>query len=305
MAPDPDVIFKQTENSNPGIPESHIAPSFQERLIRSSEEARQKRTTSVTMCYTTVTHFNRCSHRASITTFCPRSTHLRPTIYHPPTRHARPCATNDRKGNIFVQRDELCGACRRVGSRCSGGGGGGPNGTRRNGAAAKGGRDPAAQTAGVPPSYYPCPGQGRAQPAYPIPTGAGGDGRCPLSAAFERVMSIGGDEDGRVEGSRWVHGGVGEGVGVDGSRTREHKGEYGPSRPPHFSSDADNGRRGLPGGDMPSWSGGYGGHAGRKARRTAGKKRVRFAPKVEVLYFRRDWATRTLRSLRREYKGRR
>lgn len=256
------------------------------------------------MCYTTFIHFNRCSHRTSVTTFCPRSTQLRPTIYHPPTRHARPCGTNSREGDLFVQRDELCGACRRASSRYAGGGGR-SNGTRRNGAAMRGGRYPAAQTAGVPPPYYPYAGQGRAEPAYPVPTGARGDSRCPLSEAFERVVKIGGDEDGRVEGSRRVSGGVGEGVGMDGSRARRHKGEYGPFRPPHFSDFADNGGGGLPRGGMPSWSGGHGGYAGRKVRRAAVKKQVRFAPKVEVLYFRRDWATRTLRSLSREYKGRR
>ncbi|KAI7776660.1 hypothetical protein LA080_004690 [Diaporthe eres] len=247
------------------------------------------------MCYTTVTQFIRCSHRTSTTTFCPRSTQLRPTIYHPPTRHARPCGTNGREGNIFVQRDELCGACRRVSSWYAGGGGYSSRmkyGSRR-------GEDkaPAAQMAGVPPHQHYAT-QGRARPgpsgsAYPVPTGAAGDGRCPLSEAFERVVKIGGDEDAQVEGSRWVSGGVGEDVGMDGSRARKHEGEYGPFRPPHFSDDADNG------------GGGHGGHAGRKARRTAGKKQVRFAPKVEVLYFRRDWATRTLRSLSREYKGRR
>lgn len=255
------------------------------------------------MCYTTVTHFNRCSHRNSTITFCPRSTNLRPTVYHPPTRHARPCATNSREGNIFVQRDELCGACRRVSSWYAGGGGR-SSGTKRNGAARTGNKHPVSQTAGVPPPYYPYGAAGRAEAAYPVPTGAAGDGRCPLSEAFERVVTIEGDEDARVEGSRWASGGVGEGVGMDGRRTLKHRGEYGPFKPPHFS-DADNGGGGLPGGGMPSWPGGYGRHANRKARRTAGKKQVRFAPKVEVLYFRRDWATRTLRSLSREYKGRR
>lgn len=280
--------------------------SFQERVARSNEEAKQKRTTSVTMCYKTVTYFNRCSHRTSTTTFCLRSTQLRPTIYHPPTRHARPCGTNGREGNIFVQRDELCGACRRVSpwyAGCSSGGR--SSGTRRSGAATRESRHPTAQTAGVPPPYYPDSVPGRDEPAYPVPIGAAGDGRCPLSEAFERVVKIGGDEDAQAEGSRWVSGGVGEVVGMDGSRARRDKGEYDPFRPPHFSDDADNGGGGLPRGSMPSWSGGHGGHAGRKARRTAGKKHVRFAPKVEVLYFRRDWATRTLRSLSREYKGRR
>lgn len=254
------------------------------------------------MCYTTVTHFNRCAHRTSTTTFCPRSIPLlRPTVYHPPTRHPQSCRINGREGNILVQREELCGACRRASSWYAGGGGYDSrvhHGSRR-------GRDkaPAAQTAGVPPHQHfdtegRWPPGGPSGSAYPVPTGAAGGGRCPLSEAFERVVRIGDDEDARVGGSRRVPGGVGEGVGMDGSsRNRRHRGEYGPFRPPHFSSDADNGAGGLPGG--------HGGHGGRKARRTAGKKQVRFAPKVEVLYFRRDWATRTLRSLSREYKARR
>lgn len=253
------------------------------------------------MCYTTTTHFTRCSHRTSTINFCPRSTQLRPTIYHPPTHHARPCGTNSHEDDIFVQRDGLCKACSRVSFWFAGGGGGRVEDfTRRDGSRRRKDRVPTAgQMAGGPPYHHPHATQGRAVssdrtgPAYPIPTGIP-DGRCPLSEAFERGVKIGGDADARVDSG-----------GVDSGRARGQKGEYGPLRPPRFSSGADKVGGGLPGGGMPSWPGGHGGHARRTAGRTTGRKQVRFAPKVEVLYFRRDWATRTLRSLSREYKGRR
>lgn len=252
------------------------------------------------MCYTTTTHFTGCSHRTSTTTFCPRSTRLRPTIYHPPTHHARPCGTNSHEDDISVQREGLCKACSRISFWFAGGGGGRvEDHTRRDGSRRRKDRIPtAAQMAGVPPYHHPLSTQGRPAssgrtgPAYPIPTGVQ-EGRCPLSEAFERGVKIGGDEDARV----------GSG-GVDSGRTRGQKGDYGPFKPPRFSSGADKVGGGLPGGGMPSWPGGHGGQARRTAR-TTGRKQVRFAPKVEVLYFRRDWATRTLRSLSREYKGRR
>lgn len=264
------------------------------------------------MCYTITTHFTRCSHRTSTINFCPRSTQLRPTIYHPPTHHARPCGTNSHEDDIFVQRDGLCKACSRISFWFAGGGGGrvedftGRDGSRRR-------KDrvlTAAQMAGGPPYHHPHSTQGRAtssgpaRPTYPVPTGVP-DGRCPLSDAFERAVKIGGDDDARVKGARWVSDGMVEEAGVDGGRTRRQKGEYGPFRPPRFSSGAHNLGGGVPGGGMPSRPGGHVGHSRRMAGRTAEKKQVRFAPKVEVLYFRRDWATRTLRSLGREYKGRR
>lgn len=164
--------------------------------------------------------------------------------------------------------------------------------------------------AGGPPYHHSYPTQGRAAssapagPVYPIPTEVQ-EGRCPLSEVFERAVKIGGDEDARVNGARRVSDGMGESAGVDGGGTRRLKREYGPFRPPRFSSGPDKMGGGLPGSGMPSWPGGHGGHVRRTAGRTAGKKQVRFAPKVEVLYFRRDWATRTLKSLSREYKGRR
>lgn len=264
------------------------------------------------MCYTTTTHFTRCSHRTSTINFCPRSTQLRPTIYHPQTHHVRPCEANSREDDIFIQRDGLCKTCSRVSFWFAGGGGGRVEDfTRRDGSRRRKDRVPtAAQMAGGSPYHHPRATQGRAVssdrtgPAYPVPTGVQA-GHCPLSEAFERAVKIGGDEDSRVEGARWVSDGMGERAGVDGAETRRQKGEYGPFRPPRFSPGAHNAGGGLHGGGMPSWPGGHGGHARRTAGRTAGRKQVRFAPKVEVLYFRRDWATRTLRSLSREYKGRR
>lgn len=260
------------------------------------------------MCYTTTTHFNRCSHRTSTITFCPRGIQHRPTIYHPPARHARPCKTNGHEGDIFVQRDGLCRECSKASFWSAGGSGGRvEDHTGRDGPRRKKDKFPsaAARMAGaIPPHHHPHATRRRAAPpgpaesAYPVPTGAaGGRDRCPLSEAFERVVTIDGHDDGggaQVEGSRWVSGGIGEG----GGGTRRRQGEYGPFRPPRFASGA--GKEGI-----PSWSGGHGGYAGRKATRRPEKKHVRFAPKVEVLYFKRDWATRTLRGLSREYKGRR
>lgn len=261
------------------------------------------------MCYTTTTHFTRCSHRTSTINFCPRSVEYRPTIYHPPSHHARPCGTNSHEDDIFVQRDGLCKACSRISFWFAGGGGGGQveDHNRRDESRRRKDRVPtAAQMAGGPPYHQSYPTEGRAAssgrtgPAYPVPTGVP-EGRCPLSEAFERGVKIRDDADDRVKGAQWVSDGMGQAAGVDGGGTLRQKGEYGPFRPPRFSSGADKVGGGLPGGGVPSWPGGHGGHA----RRTAGKKRVRFAPKVEVLHFRRDWATRTLRSLGREYKGRR
>lgn len=264
------------------------------------------------MCYTTTTYFTGCAHRTSTINFCPRSTQLRPTIHRPPTHHARPCGTNSHEDDIFVQRDGLCKACSRISFWFAGGGGGRVEDfTRRDGSRRREDKVPtAAQMAGGPPFHHPLATQGRAAssgrtgPAYPVPTGVQA-GRCPLSEAFERAVKIGGDADDRVKGDRRAPDGMGETAGVDSGRTRRQKGEYGPFKPPRFSSGADKVGGGLPGGGMPSWPGGHGGHARRTAGRTAGRKQVRFAPKVEVLYFRRDWATRTLRSLSREYKGRR
>lgn len=259
------------------------------------------------MCYTTTTYFTRCSHRTSTINFCPRSTQYRPTIYHPPTHHARPCGTNSREDDIFIQRNGLCKACSRVSFWFAGGGGRVEDHTRRDESRRrKDGIPTAAQMAGEPPYHHHLATQdraassGRTGPAYPVPTGVQA-GRCPLSEAFERGVKIRGDADDRVKGAQWVSDGMGESAGVDGGRTRRQRGQYGPFRPPRFSSGTDKVGGGLPGAGMPSWPGGHGAHV----RRTAGKKRVRFAPKVEVLYFRRDWATRTLRSLGREYKGRR
>lgn len=259
------------------------------------------------MCYTTTTHFNRCSHRTSTINLCPRSIQYRPTIYHPPTRHARPCKTNSHEGDILVQRDGLCQACSRVSFWFEGGGGGGrlDDRTGRDGPRRRKDKTPStARMAGGPPYHHPHATQrraappGPAEPAYPVPTGSAGGARCPLSEAFERVTIGGDDDDARAEGSQWGSGGIGESAGVDGGGTRRQKREYGPFRPPRFSSDADKV-------GMSSWSGGYGGQRARKVRCASGKKHVRFAPKVEVLHFRRDWATKTLRSLSREYKGRR
>lgn len=164
--------------------------------------------------------------------------------------------------------------------------------------------------AGVPLDHHAHATQGRAAssgptgPTYPVPTGVP-KGRCPLSEAFERGVKIRDDADDRFNRARWVSDRMGESAGVDDGGSRRQKGEYGPFRPPHFSPGAHNVAGGVPGASMPSWPGGHGGRVRRTAGRTAGKKQVRFAPKVEVLYFRRDWATRTLRSLSREYKGRR
>lgn len=220
------------------------------------------------MCYTTTTHFTRCSHRTSTINFCPRSTQLRPTIYHPPTHHARPCGTNSHEDDIFVQRDGLCKACSRISFWFAGGGGGRvEDHTRRDGSRRREDRVPtAAQMAGIPSHHHPYPthdraaSSGRTGPAYPIPTGVP-DGRCPLSEAFERGVKIGGDEDARVDS------------GVDGGRTRRQKAEYGPFRPPRFSSGADKVGGGLPGGGKPSWPGGHGGHAeGRRPARRGGNR---------------------------------
>lgn len=254
------------------------------------------------------THFTRCSHRTSTINLCPRSVQYRPTIYHPQTHHTRPCEANSREDDIFVQRDGLCKACSRISFWFAGGGGGRvEDRTRRDESRRRKDSVPtAAQMASVPPYHHSYPTQGRAAsldptgPTYPVPTGAQA-GRCPLSEAFERGVKIRDDADDRVKGDRWVSDGMGETAGVDGGKTWRQNGEYGPFRPPRFSSGGDKVGGGLHGAGMPSWPGDHGGHA----RRTAGKKRVRFAPKVEVLYFRRDWATRTLRSLGREYKGRR
>lgn len=264
------------------------------------------------MCYTTTTHFTRCSHRTSTVNFCPRSTQPRPTIYHPPARHALPCEASGREDEIFVQRYGLCKACSRISFWFAGGGGGRVEDfTRRDGSRRRKDSVPtAAQMAGVPSHHHAHATQGRAVssgpagPVYPVPTGVP-DGRCPLSEAFERGVKIRDDADDRVKGARWVSDGMAESAGVDGGRTRRQKGEHGPFRPPRFSSGAHNVGGGVPGAGMPCWPGGQGGHARRMAGRTTGRKQVRFAPKVEVLYFRRDWATRTLRSLSREYKGRR
>lgn len=260
------------------------------------------------MCYTTTTHFNRCSHRTSAITPCPRSIYLRPTVYHPPTHQARPCGTNGREENILVQRDGLCEACSRVIAWYVGGGVGLDTG-RKAESQRKSDRVPsAAQTAARRPQHRyatqgrAAPPPGPAQPTYPIPMGGEVDGRCPLSEAFERVVSIGGDGDARVDGSREVPGAVEGGPGLDGMRARRERGEYGPFRPPRFSDAGNGGHGSSPMSGMPSWSGGYGRRTGRRARRTAGKKQVRFAPKVEVRYFRGDWATTTLRSLGRGYK---
>jgi hypothetical protein len=272
------------------------------------------------MCYTTTTHFSRCSHRTSTTTLCPRSTHHEPTVSHPTPSYTRPCVTNGRERGVFACRDELCDACRRVNFWFADGGGGARsnNRTRRDesGARRKKNKGSAVRTTGGSPNHChssatqrrSVPRPGPAESTYPVPTAAQGTGRCPLSEAFARAMRIEvGDGDVLTEGSQRVSGEEGDGEGMDRSMTREQKGEYGPFMPPHFSPDAGSRSGGLPRGGLSSWSNGCGEYPRRTmGRRTAGnKKRVRFAPKVEVLYFRRDWDTRTLRSLRGECRGRR
>lgn len=260
------------------------------------------------MCYTTTTHYSRCPHRTSTTTLCPHSTYRRPAIYHPPTHHARPCGPNGGEGDVLVRRDGLCEACSRVSSWFLASGGPSDSDSNMNGTGAlrvKRDKSPAAQMGGPPPPYHPYakqdrtpPPPGPAEPVYPLLTGVQ-EGRCPLSEAFERVLKIGNDQGLSMDGSRGARGGVG------GGRTRKQEGQYGPLKPRHSSTDADNGVGGVSGVGFSSRPRGHGGRAGRRARRTTRKKQVRFAPKVEVLYFRRDWATRTLRSLSREHRARR
>lgn len=267
------------------------------------------------MCYTTVTHFNRCSHRTSTTTPCQHSLQHRPTIYHSQSRYAWPCMTDTSKSVIHVRSDELCDACRRVNSWFAGGGGTWSNNRmRRDQSGAwrmkKKYMDPAVRMAagGHPYRNHSSATQGRAtsrpSPAesmYPVPTAAAQEhGYCPLSEAFERAVTIGGgDGDALNNGSEVISGdlgdGEGRGRGMDRSRIREHNGEYGPFKPPHSSSGARNRFGGL-----PSWASRYGPFMRRTRRRGAGnKKQVRFDPTVEVLYFRRDWATGTLGHLSR------
>lgn len=267
------------------------------------------------MCYTTVTHFDRCSHRTSTTTPCQHSLQRRPTIYHPSSRHAWPCMTDASKSVIHVCSDELCDACRRVNSWFAGGGGTWSNNRmRRDHSGAwrrtKKDKDPAVRmAAGGPPyrnHYSATQGRtasrpGHAESMYPVPTAAAQeDGHCPLSEAFEHAVTIGGgDGDTLTNGCQRISGdladGEGRGEGMDRSRAREHNGEYGPLKPPHSSSGAGNRFGGL-----PSWASRYGPFTRRTRRRRAGnKKQVRFDPKVEVLYFRRDWATGTVGYLSR------
>lgn len=274
------------------------------------------------MCYTTTAQFTGCSHRVSITTFCPRSTHPRPTIYHHPGYHVQPCS---HEANVFVQQDGLCEACSRANSRNAGGGVVGfgfdrrrTDGPSRTNYQASGAAPMAARAAAArPPPHHRYAAQGRAAPParpaapmYPVPT-AVQEGRCPLSEAFERAVRIGGG--GRGAGPRWVLGGAageGEGFDITGGRARRRTGEYGPFRPPHLSAGARYPGPGVPsrvrGGGVPPWPGGYGESAGRRtARRTAGRKQVRFAPRAEVVLFRGDWPTRTVRDLSREGRARR
>lgn len=281
--------------------------------------------TSVTMCYTTTTHFTRCSHRVSITTFCLRSTHPRPTIYHHPGYHVQPCS---HEANVFVQQDGLCETCGIANSRnagCVGVGFGfdrrrtdGPS--RKNYQASGATRMAAAAAARLPPHHRyaaqarAAPPARPAGPVYPVPT-AVQQGRCPLSEAFERAMRIGGGGGGggRGAGPRRVLGGApgeGEGLDIAGGRARRRTGEYGPFRPPHLSAGAGHPGPGVPRGRggvvVPPRPGGYGENAGRRtARRTAGRKQVRFEPRVEVVLFRGDWPTRTVRDLSRENRARR
>lgn len=279
------------------------------------------------MCYTTTAQFTRCSHRVSITTFCPRSTHPQPTIYHHPGYHIQPCS---HEANVFVQQDGLCEACSRANSRNAGGGGVGfgfdrrrtDEPSRKNYQASGATRmAAAAAVAARPPPHHLYAAQGRAAPparpagpVYPVPT-AVQEGRCPLSEAFERAMRIGGGGEGGGRGAgprRVLAGAPGGGEGFDiagGMRAGRRRGKYGPFRPPHLPAGAGSPGPGVPrgrGGGVPPWPGGYGENAGRRtARRTAGRKQVRFAPRAEVVLFRGDWPTRTVRDLSRENRARR
>lgn len=153
------------------------------------------------------------------------------------------------------------------------------------------------------PQCYPYALQGgpSPDPAKTIDSlliGPWGQDRCALSEAFERVVTIDGDEE-EARGSR---GGsvVSEGIGID-DEVRGQRLGYGPSGTSHLSaSKTGHAGGGLPQGDQSHLLNDGGGHVRR--RRTVGKKQVRFASKVEVLQFRKDWATR---SVRMEHKGRR
>ncbi|KAG8164740.1 hypothetical protein KVR01_005015 [Diaporthe batatas] len=288
------------------------------------------------MCLTIVTHFNRCSHRISTTTFCPRSIQDLPTIYHPP----RPCVTNSREKDHVVYRDQLCDSCLKVDAWLAGGGGGGGGGgwpdspprrddpsTRRKEKRRE--KDSAGRTTEGNPSshrHHRSPGQrtsGRrqgvtAEPTCPVPTHAAHEdgGRCPLSEAFERTVRIEGDlgapgpsdgwsleeeRAGDVSGKDLCEDEI-EDAGIDHhSWTWGQRGEAWPFGLVRFPSD-DGGSR--PGGPR-SRIDGHGVRSRWTRRRTAGrrKKQVRFARVSEMVRFRGDSATRTLGSLRREYKA--
>ncbi|KAL1864467.1 hypothetical protein Daus18300_007699 [Diaporthe australafricana] len=217
---------------------------------------------------------------------CQPNTQHSGNIYQASTCHARPCEANDR-GGVLVQREALCQGCSRVTDwmRCGGGGGGDNelNGTLGGADAMQGEPSPdSAETMGS------------------VLIGTLGEDRYALSDAFERVVTIGDDdEEEDVRGLKDASV-VSEGIEIDGEIWGQDLGG-GPYGTSHLSSsNTGNAGSGLPPGGPSYLSDGGDGHV--RKRRTVEKKRVRFASKVEVLYFRKDWATR---SVRLEHKGRR
>jgi hypothetical protein len=250
------------------------------------------------MCYTTISHFTHCSHRTSTITLCPRAIQHRPTIYQLPRGHAEPCAASGREGGIFVSRDRLCDACRRVNSWFAAGGGGGGGGSKNYMTDRPGPQrthqGPAVRTTGGSPHcHHSRAMQDRWEPRRLLPSRwtqcprrASDDCRCPRSEAFERPVTHG---DGHGDGSVFSRG-QGEGIGgTDHARDGKREREYGPFMLHRAPSGAGLG------------SDEYGGYAARKTR--GEEKQVRFVLEPEVLYFRRELATSTLKFLSRDEVG--
>lgn len=210
--------------------------------------------------------------------------------------HVRPCQTNSHEG-LFVQRDALCEGCSRVNSWIAGGGGDKSNGTQGATASRRKARHSSVQMARSS-QCYPHVTQGKPSPniaesASPVPMTVQSEGLCALPEAFERVVI--GDDEREMTGSGGVFW-ADEGIVIHG-KAQEQKLRYEPSRPSRFSSNRGDGgvEHRLSG--LFSLLGDRGG--GMRKHRAAVKKRVRFTPNIEVVYFKKNWPTW---KVSREYK---
>ncbi|KAK2610806.1 hypothetical protein N8I77_004207 [Diaporthe amygdali] len=131
------------------------------------------------------------------------------------------------------------------------------------------------------------------EPASPVPMTAQSEGLCALAEAFERMVID--DDEREMRGPGGVFW-AGERVAIH-ERARKQKPRYELSRPSQFCSNSgDEGVEHRLGG-LFSLLRDRGG--GMRKHRAAVKKRVRFTPNIEVVYFKKNWPTW---KVSREYK---